>query len=55
MVYGIQAGLVEKLIKERILLLKDLLSMDIGTLRRRLDLSPRRAKALKARADALCG
>lgn len=55
MVYGIQAGLVEKLIKERILLLKDLLSLDIGTLRRRLDLSPQRAKALKARADALCG
>jgi hypothetical protein len=55
MVYGIQTGLVEKLVKEQILLLKDLLSMDVGTLQRKLDLSPQRAKALKARADALCG
>lgn len=53
-IHGIQAGLVEKMIQERILLLKDLLSLGTDTLRRRLDLSPDRARTLKRRAEALC-
>jgi hypothetical protein len=54
MVYGIQAGLVEKMIGQRILLLKDLLAMDIGTIQRRLDLNPQKARSLKAKAEDLC-
>ena len=54
MVYGIQAGLVEKMIEERILLLKDLLAMSLETVQARLGLTPKKAKALKAKAEALC-
>jgi hypothetical protein len=54
MVYGIQAGLVEKLIEERILLLKDLLAMSLDTLQSRLGLSPQKAKALRKKAEDLC-
>jgi hypothetical protein len=54
MVYGIQAGLVEKLIRERILLLKDLLTMSPESLQSRLGLSPQKAKALRGKAEDLC-
>ena len=54
MVYGIQAGLVEKLIAERILLLKDLLDMRLEGIQSRLGLSPRKAKALRQKAEDLC-
>jgi len=54
MVYGMQAGLVEKMIEERILLLKDLLGMSLETLQGRLGLSPQKAKALRQKAEDLC-
>jgi hypothetical protein len=55
MVYGIQAGLVEKLISERILLLKDLLAMSLDTLQSRLGLTPQKAATLRKKAEDLCG
>lgn len=54
-VAGIQAGLTDKLISEEILLLRDLLSMDIGRIRSLLGLSSQRARRLRERAEALCG
>ncbi len=54
-VAGIQAGLVEKLISKKILLLRDLLTMDVGTIQSFLGLSHQRARRLRERAEALCG
>ena len=54
-VTGIQAGLVDKLIAERILLLRDLLTLDETVLRSRLGLSRGKARLLRKKAEALCG
>lgn len=54
-VAGIQAGLVKKLISKEILLLRDLLTMDAGTIQSLLGLSPQRARRLREKAEALCG
>jgi hypothetical protein len=54
-IQGIQAGIVRKLINERILLLKDLLTIDGRLLQRRLGVSAGTAQSLKRRAEVLCG
>lgn len=54
-IQGIQAGIVRKLIGERILLLKDLLTIDPRLLQRRLGITAGQARSLKDRAEALCG
>lgn len=54
-IQGVQAGIVRKLIAERILLLKDLLTIDPRLLQRRLNTSYGKAEALKRSAQALCG
>ncbi len=52
--YGMEGGLVEKLVGERILLLKDLTAIGAGVLSRRLGISVSTAEELKRRAEALC-
>ena len=54
MIYGIQAGLAQKLIKEDILLLRDLLALDSRLLQSRLGLPPAKVQALKKKAKHLC-
>lgn len=52
---GIQAGLVDKLIAERILLLRDLLTLDERVIQSRLGLSRGKTRLLRKKAEALCG
>ena len=54
-VAGIRAGLVQRLIEEGILPLRELLAIDQRRLQSLLDLSPRKARLLKDKAEALCG
>jgi Holliday junction resolvase len=53
-VSGIQSGLISRLLKENIILLKDLVSMNVRDIRNMLSLSEKRAAALKKQADELC-
>lgn len=53
-VSGIQAGLISKLLKEDIILVKDLVDMNVRDIRRILSLPERKAAALKKQADELC-
>jgi hypothetical protein len=54
-IYGMQAGLVQKLIGADILLLRDVVALDSRTLQSRLGLAPAKVRALKKRAQDLCG
>ena len=53
-VSGIQSGLIVRLLKENIILLKDLVSMNIRDIRHILSLPEKKAAALKKQADELC-
>jgi hypothetical protein len=55
MIYGMQAGLVQKLIESDILLLRDILALDSRILQSRLGLTPEKVRTLKERAKRLCG
>jgi hypothetical protein len=55
MIYGIQAGLVKKLIEADILLLRELLTLDPRILQSRLGLAPAKVRTLKEKAKRLCG
>jgi hypothetical protein len=55
MIYGVQAGLVQKLIEADILLLRDVLSLDSRILQSRLSLTPAKVQILKKKAKQLCG
>lgn len=52
---GIQAGLVQKLIGAKILLLRELITLDLRILQSRFGLSPEKAGTLRKRASELCG
>ncbi|MDO8282305.1 MAG: restriction endonuclease [Thermodesulfovibrionia bacterium] len=51
---GIKSGIISTLIKEDIILLKDLAVMSEGRIAKMLSLTPRKAAALKKQADDLC-
>ena len=53
-VSGIQAGLISRLLKENIILLKDLVAMNVRDIRQILSLTAEKAAALKKQADELC-
>jgi len=53
-VSGIQSGLISRLLKENIILLKDLVSMNVRDIRHILSLPEKKAAALKKQADELC-
>ena len=53
-VSGIQAGLIERLLREDIILLKDLVAMSIRDISRLLSLHEKKAAILKKQADQLC-
>ena len=51
---GIQKGLTDRLIKENIILLKDLVSMETADIQKIVPLSERKAQRLKNQAEELC-
>jgi Holliday junction resolvase-like predicted endonuclease len=53
-VSGIQSGIAARLLKENIILLKDLVEMSVGDIRHILSLPEKKAAALKEQADELC-
>jgi len=53
-VSGIQAGLIASLLRENIILLKDLVAMSVRDISRLLSLHEKKAVALKKQADQLC-
>jgi Holliday junction resolvase len=53
-VSGIQSGLISRLLKENIILLKDLVAMNIRDIRQILSLPEKKAAALKKQAVELC-
>lgn len=53
-VSGIKSGLIGRLIKENIILLKDLTEMEVKDIKKLLSLSEKKASALKKEADELC-
>ncbi len=55
MIYGMKAGLVQKLIEANILLLRDLLALDSKILQSRFGLAPAKVRTLKKKAQVLCG
>jgi hypothetical protein len=54
-VSGIQSGLISRLLKENIILLRDLVEMSVRDIRHILSLPEKKAAALKKQADELCG
>ncbi len=51
---GIKRGLIERLLEQNIILLKDLVDMDLSSIVKKLSLSEKKAQLLKHQAEELC-